>query len=287
MSNPPPRTSARSSSAPLPAHHLLPPVAVLGVPIDRHDYAQVVEAIAGWIDEAVAHEAATHTPPPTRQICTVNPEFLVDARRMPAFHQTLLHADLRVADGVGVAWAAALLGAPVPERVTGSDGIFRLCADAAARGWSVYFLGAAPGVADATASLMATRYPGLRVAGSFSGGPGANEWPEIEQRLWQVRPDLLFVAFGHPRQDLWIAAHRAELASRVAVGVGGAFDFAVGLAPRAPQWMRRAGLEWAHRLVAQPWRWRRMLKLPRFVILVAVQRLEKAARSEKREARGR
>jgi N-acetylglucosaminyldiphosphoundecaprenol N-acetyl-beta-D-mannosaminyltransferase len=248
-------------------------VTILGVPIDRVDYEATVAHIAAWIEEAEVQETATGALPAARQICTVNPEFLVDAGRLPAFRDVLAAADLRVADGVGVAWAASLLGAPVPERVTGSDGIFHLCGEAARRGWSVYFLGAAPGVAESTAALMAGRFAGLRVAGAFGGSPGAEEWPEIEQRLWAARPDLLFVAYGHPRQDLWIHAHRSDLGSRVAIGVGGAFDFAVGLAPRAPLWMRRAGLEWLHRLVTQPWRWRRMLKLPLFVLLVLRQRL--------------
>lgn len=248
-------------------------VEILGIPIDLVDYARTIAHVAHWIDEARALEAATRTLPPARQICTVNPEFLVDAGRLPAFRTALQQADLRVADGVGIAWAASLLGAPIPERVTGSDGLFRLCEAAAQRGWSVYLLGAAAGVADATASLLAARYPGLRIAGSFSGSPGPDEWREIEQRLWAVRPDLLFVAFGHPKQDLWIHAHRRDLAARVAIGVGGAFDYAVGAAPRAPLWMRRAGLEWLYRLVHQPWRWRRMLKLPLFVFLVLRGRL--------------
>jgi N-acetylglucosaminyldiphosphoundecaprenol N-acetyl-beta-D-mannosaminyltransferase len=266
----------RAGPPPLPDFPPRPEtVDILGVPIARVGYAATFAHIAAWVADARATEAAGSARPPARQLCTVNPEFLVDAARQPDFRTVLQQADLNVADGVGVAWAASLLGAPVPERVTGSDGIFRLCEEAAQRGWSVYFLGAAPGVADATAMLMAERYTGLRVTGSYSGSPTADEWPVIEARLFEAQPDLLFVAFGHPRQDLWIAAHRNELSSHVAIGVGGAFDFAVGIAPRAPVWLRNLGLEWAHRLVTQPWRWRRMLKLPLFVLLVLRQRLSR------------
>ncbi len=87
---------------------------------------------------------------------------------------------------------------------------------------------------------------------------------------------MLFVAYGHPRQDFWIGVHRAELPCAVALGVGGAFDYVTGVAPRAPVWMRRVGLEWLYRLAAQPWRWRRMARLPLFVLLVIRQKLRGA-----------
>ena len=234
-------------------------VTVLGVPIHRVDNEAVLAQIGTWI---------AHPDGRAHQICTVNPEFLVDAQQDAAFRAALLEADLRVADGVGVMWAAQLLGMPLRERVTGSDGIVRICERAAREGWSVYFLGAGDGVARRVAELLSARFPGLRVAGYTSSSPAAGEWPDLRARLAEVRPDVLFVAFGHPRQDLWIWAHKMDLPCVVALGVGGAFDFVAGITPRAPVFMRRAGMEWLHRLVTQPWRWRRMLKLPRFVILV-------------------
>jgi N-acetylglucosaminyldiphosphoundecaprenol N-acetyl-beta-D-mannosaminyltransferase len=246
-------------------------VVILGLPIDRVGYSAMLAHMATWIGE---RRAMGTLGAPARQICTVNPEFVVDAQRDAAFRQTLLNADLRVADGVGVAWAARLLGAPVPERVTGSDGIDRIAAEAARQGWRVYFLGAGPGVAQATATLLATRHPGLPVAGWYSGSPNAAEWPLIEEKLRVATPDVLFVAYGHPRQDFWIGVHRAELPCAVALGVGGAFDYVTGVAPRAPVWMRRLGLEWLYRLGAQPWRWRRMMRLPLFVLLVVKEYLQ-------------
>ncbi len=97
------------------------------------------------------------------------------------------------------------------------------------------------------------------------------EWPVIQARLAAAQPDILFVAYGHPRQELWIDAHRHELPAKVALGIGGALDFVTGVAVRAPLWVQRLGLEWLHRLIRQPWRWRRMVKLPVFALRVIGQ----------------
>lgn len=241
---------------------------ILDVAIDRVDFALTLDLIDAWV---MQRRAANTALPACRQICTVNPEFIVDARRDPAFAAVLARADLCVPDGAGVLWAARRAGQPLRERVTGSDGIYRICARAAARGWRIFLLGAAPGVAEHAAAVLTGRYPGLTVAGAYAGSPADAEWPAIHARLDAAAPDILFVAYGHPRQDFWIAQHRAALPAAVAIGVGGAFDFVAGVARRAPLWMQRLNLEWLHRLITQPWRWRRMLKLPVFAGLVLLQ----------------
>ncbi|MEZ4656608.1 MAG: WecB/TagA/CpsF family glycosyltransferase [Caldilineaceae bacterium] len=248
-------------------------VRILNVDVDRVDFAQTLGLIGQWVEQPRAPMTGA------RQICTVNPEFVMAARRDPAFARALTRADLRAPDGVGILWAAALLGAPIGERVTGSDGIYRICERAAERGWRVYLLGAAPGVAQRAAAQLQARYPGLAVAGGDGGNPTAAEWPQIQQRLLAAQPDILFVAYGHPRQDLWIDEHRAALPVKVAIGVGGAFDFAAGHKKRAPHWMRRLGIEWLYRLWLEPWRWRRMMVLPHFALLVLWQRLKAEVRS--------
>ena len=106
------------------------------------------------------------------------------------------------------------------------------------------------------------------MCGTWSGSPADKDWPVIQRLLADTQPHVLLVAFGHPRQDLWIHSHLGDLHSRVAIGVGGAFDFMAGTVPRAPGWMRDRGLEWLYRLLRQPARWRRMLSLPVFVLLV-------------------
>jgi len=240
-------------------------VNILDIPVHQVDFVTTLAQIESWIEHTSVDAA--------RQICTVNPEFIVDARSDPNFAAVLQRADLRVPDGIGVLWAARLLGSPLGERVTGSDGIYRICERAAIAGWSVYFLGAAAGVAERAATILQQRYTGLIVRGTYSGDPTVAEWPLIQQQLAMAQPDILFVAFGHPRQDFWIDQHRHELAAKVAIGVGGAFDFVAGVTQRAPRWIQRLGLEWLHRLLREPWRWRRMAKLPLFVVLVVRQKV--------------
>ncbi len=206
------------------------------------------------------------------QICTVNPEFVMHALRDPAFFRTLERADLNVPDGVGLLWAGRILKQPLRERVPGVELMEALAARAAERGWRVFLLGAAEGVADRAAAVLQRRCPGLAVVGTFAGSPRPEDAPEILERLRRARPDLLFVAYGAPQQDLWIARYQPALRIPVAMGVGGAFDFIAGVVPRAPRWMREIGLEWLYRLIRQPWRWRRMRALPRFVLAVLAAR---------------
>jgi N-acetylglucosaminyldiphosphoundecaprenol N-acetyl-beta-D-mannosaminyltransferase len=121
-------------------------------------------------------------------------------------------------------------------------------------------------VAEQAAAIFQTRYPGLIIAGTHAGSPALEENDEIVARINDSRADLLFVAYGAPRQDKWIARNREKLSTvRVALGVGGALDFVTGKAIRAPRWLQRLGMEWLHRLYHEPWRWRRMVALPRFV----------------------
>ncbi len=271
-------------------------VRILGVRVDCVDFPRTLALISGWIEQSRAEgphttgedgarvqrsasgDAAAHPPLPAthcsvvRQVCTVNPEFIIEARRRPVFRRVLAAADLCTPDGVGVLWAARRAGVRLDERVTGSDAIYRLSERAAEQGWRVFFLGAATGIAARAAAELARLYPGLRVAGTFAGSPADADWPQIRQRLAAARADLLFVAYGHPRQDIWIHQHRRELPVAAAMGVGGAFDFVAGITPRAPLWMQRLGLEWLFRLVRQPWRWRRMTTLPLFALLVLAQR---------------
>ena len=252
----------------------LPSVQILGVRVDCVDFQQTLSLIDAWIAQWRNQngEEIERTPLLTpRQVCTVNPEFIMEARRHPTFGRALAEADLCAPDGVGVLWAARLAGARLNERVTGSEGIYRLCERAAAQGWRVFFLGAAAGVAARAAEELARLYPGLIVAGTFGGSPAQADWPQIQKQLRAARPDLLFVAYGHPRQDIWIQLHREELPVAVALGVGGAFDFVAGISQRAPHWIQRLGLEWLDRLMREPWRWRRMAVLPLFALLVVVE----------------
>ncbi len=228
---------------------------ILGIPIDAATFDSLLESMAGWIAEGTR----------VHQICTVSPEFVMIAQDDPEFMRVLRSADLCAADGVGLLFAARYLGRPLPERVTGSDGVPRIAERAARDGWKLFLLGARPGVAEQAAARLITQYPGLTIVGTYAGSPDPNENDSLLERVNVSGADILFVAYGAPQQDLWIARNRERLNVRVAMGVGGTFDFIAGVVPRAPQWMRQIALEWAYRLYQQPWRWRRMLRLPRFV----------------------
>jgi len=226
---------------------------VLGVRVDDMTADEMLALVEQFIAERAPH-----------QLCTVNPEFIMAAQRDETFRQVINHAAVCLPDGIGVLWAARRLGHPLRERVAGSDMVEQIAARAARAGWRIYFLGAAPGVADKAAVILQSRYPGLVVAGTFAGSPALDEQDAIVERICAAQPDVLFVAFGAPAQDVWIARNQPRLQAPVAVGVGGAFDFIAGVSKRAPTWVQRLGLEWLHRLYCEPWRWRRQLALLRF-----------------------
>ncbi|MBE2195103.1 MAG: WecB/TagA/CpsF family glycosyltransferase [Anaerolinea sp.] len=244
-----------------------PKVHVLGVPLDGLTFSELVDQIGGWINDS--------DDPHPRMIATANPELVMIAQHDSLFFDILNRADRVTADGIGLLWAAKHLNCSLPERVTGSDGLPRICERAAQEGWRVYLLGAGPGVAEKAAAVLKDRNPGLIVAGTYAGSPSPDEEDAILERINQAQADILFLAYGSPAQEKWIARNLPRLQVRVVMGVGGAFDFTAGVTQRAPEWMRRAGIEWLHRLIRQPWRWRRMLRLPRFVWAV-LRRGEKA-----------
>lgn len=235
---------------------------ILGVRVDDATYDDLLAQVDAFVASGRPH-----------QIVTLNPEMLVVAHDEPAFRQDLNAADLNVADGVGLMLAARLLGRPLRERVTGSDGVYRLATHCARRGYRLFLLGAAPGVAEVVAERLTAANPRLGVAGVHAGSPRVEDEEGIIGLVRAASPDLLLVAYGVPAEEKWIARNRDRLGVPVMVGVGGSFDFVAGVTRRAPAWMRRLGLEWLYRLVREPWRWRRQLALPRFVALVIGQRV--------------
>ncbi len=230
------------------------PIPLLGIPVHAVTMADTLALVEGYMAEPRLH-----------QIATVNPEFVMAAQSDAEFRRVLEQADLCLPDGVGLLYAARRYGRRLPERVPGSELVYRLAGRAAARGWPLFLLGAAPGVADEAAGVLCGLYPNLCVAGTYAGSPDPAENEAIVRHVNDSGAALLFVAYGAPKQDKWIARNRAALpAVRVAIGVGGSLDFVTGRAVRAPRWMQRLGLEWLHRLIREPWRWRRMMALPRF-----------------------
>lgn len=233
-------------------------IRILDLPVDRISYPAWMHLIEDWIRSA----SGPH------HVCTINPEFIMIARQDPIFFAILNRAALCVPDGVGLLWASRRLGSPIAERITGSDGVPLIARHAAERGWRIFLLGAGEGIAQRAADTLCARFPGLHIAGTYGGSPAESEEDDIVAMINQAGADILFVAYGAPEQDKWIARNLPRLDVTMAMGIGGSLDFIAGEVARAPAWMRRRGLEWCYRLLRQPWRLRRMLRLPRFALAV-------------------
>lgn len=249
----------------------LPSISILGVRADCVSQQQVLDRLDQIINE---HKVAPERP--AQQVVTVNPEFVMTAQRHAQFRQYINDAAIVVPDGMGIVWASRLFGKPAPERVTGTDMLPELARICARKGYRLYLLGAAPGVAEQAAERLQVLAPGLQIAGTYAGSPAPAEEDEIIERIHAAQADVLCVAYGAPAQDLWIGRNLHRLPVAVAIGVGGAFDFLTGRQIRAPRLMQRAGLEWLYRLYREPQRWRRMLALPQFAILVVLKGRKKS-----------
>ncbi len=247
-------------------------VALGGVLVDQIDLKAAVARIHQFLRSGQPH-----------QVVTVNLDFLSIAARDPEFQATLNTADLAVADGMPLVWLSRLRGQPLPERVAGVELVTESCRVAAELDRGVFLLGAAPGVAEAAGRRLQSMYPRLRIAGTYSPPIGPLSLQENQRIVEAVRAsgaDLLFVALGAPRQDLWIREHQAQLHVSVAMGVGCVLDLLAGAVSRAPLWMQRSGLEWVYRLTHEPGRlWRRYLvnDLPMLARLVLAGPSDEAA----------
>ncbi len=195
---------------------------------------------------------------------TPNPEIVMQAEKDPAFRDLLNAASLVLPDGIGVVYAARILGTPLKGRVPGIDfatGLMSAMNDAG--GGRVYLLGAKPGVAEDAVAALSARFPALTFCGCHDGyfqedGPVAAE-------VAGARPDLLLVCLGAPKQERWMAACGPDTGARLAIGLGGALDVFAGRVERAPERWRKLGLEWLYRLIKQPGRIGRMARLPLFL----------------------
>lgn len=243
------------------------PAYVLGVRVDRLSQRQALD----MIDQLIALRRASDNALPCQQIVTVNTEFVMAAQRNTDFCQAINSAALVVADGIGVVWATHFVNSPAPERITGTDTLVALAKRCAEKGYRLYLLGAVPGVAEQTGVCLQTLAPGLQIAGTYAGSPAPAEEDAILERIRTANADVLCVAYGAPAQDLWIHRNLSRLPAAVAMGVGGAYDFLSGRQHRAPRAMQRMGLEWLYRLYREPWRWQRMLAIPRFIIQVLLK----------------
>lgn len=199
-------------------------------------------------------------------IVTPNPEILVYANKHKVFKSILNDARLACPDGIGVIWAGKILGKKFKQKVTGVDLLEKLCKRCAEKPITVGFLGGGPKIAEKTAECLREKYTGLKVI--FTG----SEWPSVRGPA-ALSIDILFVAYGFPKQEEWMSKHIGKVPVKVMMGVGGAFDYISGTLPRASGTLRVLGFEWLFRLIRQPWRAKRQLALIEFILLILQKKL--------------
>lgn len=233
---------------------------ILGVRVDDVTY-----------DETMAYLRAALSTRKPLVVTTPNPEIVMEARRDAALRSAIERAGLNIPDGIGLLLAARFRGTPLREHVQGTDVVLRLAEESPSAGWRWFLLGGFGDVAERAGMALQRQFPGLQVAGAAPGAP----WPAddaatraVIERAGQV--DIVLVAYGAPRQELWLDRNQAALGIPVGIGVGGVFNYLAGDTPRAPAWVRRLHFEWLHRLATQPWRWRRQLRLPLFGLLAVL-----------------
>jgi N-acetylglucosaminyldiphosphoundecaprenol N-acetyl-beta-D-mannosaminyltransferase len=189
-------------------------------------------------------------------IVTPNVDHICRLQHDADFQAAYADASMTLADGMPIMWAGRLLGCPLQEKLSGSDMVPRLSAEAERLGLSVFLLGAAPGVGDEAAAVLRTRFPKLDIRGVYSPPLGFEQDPfELETMIAAVRkaaPDICFVALGSPKQEIVIHQHHAAMQVPVTLGIGAGLDFVAGRVKRAPRWMQRVGLEWLWRVCQEP-----------------------------------
>lgn len=205
-------------------------------------------------------------------VVTPNPEIVYETMRDDSVRGLINGAALVLPDGVGIILGAKILGTPLKEKVSGVDFAERLCALLAEERKSLYLLGGKPGVAGLAAEKLKERYPELRICG-IADGYYKGETAAVEA-VRAAKPDVLFVCLGFPKQELFMSGHLGDLNGCFMIGLGGTLDAFAGTFKRAPVWMQKAGLEWFYRLLKEPKRFKRQLRLPKFLFAVIGKRLK-------------
>ena len=237
------------------------------LPVDSVSFTEALDVI----DELVASKQGG-------RVFTPNVDHVVQAEHDARFREAYSEVSLSLVDGVPLMWASRWLRKPLPEKISGSDLVLPLMERAAERGYRVYFLGGSPGAAELAKQKLLERFPSLQVVGMFDGRIDVNAPPETQRPILddiaEAKTDLLMVALGAPKQEIWSHENRARLGGAVAIGVGASLDFVAGTLRRSPRWMSDAGLEWLYRLMQEPRRLagRYLLRDPQFFRIVARQR---------------
>lgn len=231
-------------------------VEIVGVNIDNITFIEASIKLEEFLNEK-----------DIKMIFTPNSEILVDAVNDPYFTEILNSGDLVIPDGIGVVMASKFYGKPIEERVTGYDITCKLIELACYNDKSIYILGGKEGVAEEAAENIRQKYKNIKILGIHNGYFDKEEEKIIINSILELKPDIIFVALGAPKQEKWIYENRHKLQGKIAMGVGGSIDVLAGRVKRAPSFYQKAGLEWLYRLIKEPKRIKRVLKLPKFILL--------------------
>jgi N-acetylglucosaminyldiphosphoundecaprenol N-acetyl-beta-D-mannosaminyltransferase len=234
-----------------------PRVNIFGVPISKMNMRQTVD----YITEAIAAREP-------HQVITANPIMVTAALNDPSYMRLMKEAELIVPDGAGVVWAAAYVGNPVEQRVAGFDLMHELMKRGQEHGWKVFLVGSSPENIQAAANRLKELYPKLSLVGFRDGYFGEKEDESVIETIRTASPDILLVGRSAATQEPWIYKYKRQLGIPIMMGVGGSFDVLSGKLKRAPKLFIKLRLEWFYRLLQEPWRYKRMLDLPKFALKV-------------------
>lgn len=230
---------------------------IMGVPVDMVDYEEALARFKTFVEEDGVS-----------LIVTPNSEIVVNAGKNEELMEAIKQAEMVIPDGIGLVYASKILGHPLRERVTGIDFLGRALAYLAETGKTAFLFGSKPGIAEKAAARMEQAYPGLKIVGTRNGYFKEEEEEGILREINEAAPDLLCVALGSPKQELFVLKYKDRLNAKAAIGIGGSLDVWSGDLKRAPEFYRKHGLEWLYRFIQEPSRYKRMAALPLFMLKV-------------------
>ena len=242
---------------------------ILGITVNNESKIDILEQIIKYISQPIGFYP----------IVSLNPENLVIAQENKEFEKVIKTAQIKIIDGIGIVLAARILGVHIRERITGVDLMEKLSELAGRIRLRVLLIGGGPNLALRLTACYQKKYPKAKFLGTIGFSDIKNP-TEIEERqvfdiVRRYKPHIIFAAFGSPEQELWLFRHSKELRGIICMGVGQGFDVIGGIVKRAPVWLQNIGLEWLYRLLTQPWRWKRQLRLIKFIWLIMKQRVGK------------
>lgn len=236
-------------------------VNILGIKVNRISYEELYKQVLSYV------KGATH-----KIIFTPNPEIIYKAKDDAQFCDLLNQADIGLPDGIGVLVASRISGDRISQRITGIDAFTFLCEKMVGK---IYLLGSKPGIAKKAKAQLEKSYPGIEIVGFNDGYFSDDQSDHIIDLINQSRAEILFVGLGSPRQENWLIQNRDKLNVKVSMVIGGSMDVVSGTIKRSPELMIKLNIEWLYRLIQEPWRYKRMLVLPKFIFSVILDRLSK------------